>query len=67
MDFNYTRTITTTALSMSLCILLAGCENADAVSEHTQDASFITIPVEAEIISRGTITSTYSTTAILEA
>ncbi|MBU2976741.1 efflux RND transporter periplasmic adaptor subunit [Alteromonas sp. C1M14] len=67
MDKKQTHLLITGILSIGLCMLLAGCENADAVTEATEDESSITIPVETQLVSRGTISSTYSTTAILEA
>lgn len=68
---NSIRTLRTFAISSSLLALsvsLTACSDADAVDTHvSQEEAVIAIPVEAQMLSRGSIKSTYSTTAILEA
>lgn len=49
---------------------LTGCGNAEAVdatAEEKEQDIVVTIPVEASVLKRGSITSSYHTTAILEA
>ncbi|WP_218309617.1 efflux RND transporter periplasmic adaptor subunit [Alteromonas antoniana] len=54
---------------LGLSVTLTGCGNAEATdaSEQPKEEVIITIPVETQVVSSGTIASTYNATAILEA
>jgi len=66
---NTFRSLTATGCLLSLSLLLAGCSDADALDAETEveQEQVIAIPVEAESVHTGAISSSYATTAILEA
>ena len=47
--------------------MLSGCGEAEATDAETQEQQVASIPVEAESVSNGAISSNYVTTAVLEA
>jgi membrane fusion protein (multidrug efflux system) len=52
---------------LSAASLLSGCGNAEAVSDKEKKELVLAVPVEVADLVNGTISSNYSTTAVLEA
>ncbi|ALM90747.1 MULTISPECIES: efflux RND transporter periplasmic adaptor subunit [Alteromonas] len=67
-SFNTLRTLSLTGGILSLSLLLGACTDADAINPTEEiSEAVIAIPVEAAAVTNGSISSTYTTTAILEA
>ena len=53
--------------ALSAASLLSGCGNAEAINDKAKKELVIAVPVEVADLVNGTISSNYSTTAVLEA
>src|SRR5690554_4172106 len=67
MHLSFYRSIIVAAVVIFLAFTTTGCSNAEAVGETTEKPKVARIPVATQLVAMGQITSSFKTTATLEA